>query len=110
MVTGFRLPLTATGIVAGAALEVAGVIAYEAGATGVALAAALPELHHACGLATVQLLTDDVVTDPMLPVDGMLRVARPEVDVAALTRLRADEDRVAHWRDRLAAVGQDRTS
>ncbi|MFI1209488.1 hypothetical protein ACH4UV_17965 [Streptomyces sp. NPDC020802] len=38
VVTGFRLPLTATGIVAGAALEVAGVIAYEAGATGVALA------------------------------------------------------------------------
>ena len=44
-------------------------------AAGVALAAALPELHHACGLATVQLLTDDVVTDPMLPVDGMLRVS-----------------------------------
>ena len=42
-------------------------------AAGVALAAALPELHHACGLATVQLLTDDVVTEPMLPVDGMLR-------------------------------------
>ena len=30
-------------------------------AAGVALAAALPELHHACGLATVQMLTDDVV-------------------------------------------------
>ena len=44
-------------------------------AAGVALAAALPELHHACGLATVQLLTDDVVTEPMLPVDGMLRVS-----------------------------------
>jgi o-succinylbenzoate synthase len=76
-------------------------------AAGVALAAALPELHHACGLATVQLLTDDVVTDPMLPVDGMLRVARPEVDAAALARLAAPADRVAHWRDRLASVGQD---
>ena len=32
-------------------------------AAGVALAAALPELHHACGLATVQLLTDDVAVD-----------------------------------------------
>ena len=30
-------------------------------AAGVALAAALPELPYACGLATVQLLTDDVV-------------------------------------------------
>ena len=38
-------------------------------AAGVALAAALPELHHACGLATVQLLTDDVALDPLLPVD-----------------------------------------
>ena len=76
-------------------------------AAGVALAAALPELHHACGLATVQLLTDDVVTEPMLPVDGMLRVARPEVDDAALARLAAPADRVAHWRDRLASVGQD---
>jgi o-succinylbenzoate synthase len=76
-------------------------------AAGVALAAALPELHHACGLATVQLLTDDVVTDPMLPVDGMLRVARPELDAAALARLAAPADRVAHWRDRLASVGQD---
>ena len=76
-------------------------------AAGVALAAALPELHHACGLATVQLLVDDVVVDPMLPVDGLLRVARPEVDVEALSRLAAGEDRVAHWRDRLASVRQD---
>jgi o-succinylbenzoate synthase len=76
-------------------------------AAGVALAAALPELHHACGLATVQLLTDDVVTVPLLPVDGMLRVGRPEVDEAALVRLAADEDRTAHWRERLASVGQD---
>ena len=79
-------------------------------AAGVALAAALPELPYACGLATVQLLTDDVVTEPMLPVDGMLPVARPEVDAAALARLAAPADRVAHWRDRLAAVGQDRPS
>jgi o-succinylbenzoate synthase len=76
-------------------------------AAGVALAAALPELHHACGLATVQLLSDDVVTEPMLPVDGMLRVVRPEVDDAALARLAAPADRVAHWRSRLASVRQD---
>jgi O-succinylbenzoate synthase len=79
-------------------------------AAGVALAAALPELHHACGLATVQLLSDDVVADPLLPVDGLLRVGRPDVDDAALARLAADADRVAHGRDRLASVGQDRPS
>lgn len=79
-------------------------------AAGVALAAALPELHHACGLATVQMLTDDVVAEPMLPVDGMLAVVRPDVDEAALARLAADDERVAHWRRRLASVGQDRSS
>ena len=56
-------------------------------AAGVALAAALPELPHACGLATVQLLTDDVVTEPLLPVDGMLPVRPRSVDHAALDRL-----------------------
>ncbi|NYE36925.1 O-succinylbenzoate synthase [Nocardioides cavernae] len=79
-------------------------------AAGVALAAALPELHHACGLATVQLLADDVAASPLLPVDGMLPVGAVEVDAAALERLAAPADRAAHWRDRLASVGQDRTS
>ena len=80
-------------------------------AAGVALAAALPELPHACGLATVQLLTDDVVAEPLLPVDGALPVRRPEVDAGKLERLAASPDRVEHWRRRMAeveAVRQDR--
>ena len=40
-------------------------------AAGVALAAALPELPFACGLATVALFTDDVSSAPLLPVDGV---------------------------------------
>lgn len=82
-------------------------------AAGVALAAALPELHHACGLATVSLLTDDVVEEPLLPVDGSLPVGRPVVVPTALDRLAAAPDRVAHWEARLAAVRalrQDRRS
>ncbi|HQR28453.1 MAG TPA: o-succinylbenzoate synthase [Nocardioides sp.] len=82
-------------------------------AAGVALAAALPELRHACGLATGQLLTDDVVTTPLLPVAGALPVTRPEVDPRALARVAAGEDRVRHWADRLAevhALRQDRRS
>jgi O-succinylbenzoate synthase len=82
-------------------------------AAGVALAAALPELPHACGLATVQLLTDDVVVEPLLPVDGHLRVGRPDVDPERLDRLAAGRDRVEHWRRRMAeveAVRQDRRS
>ena len=80
-------------------------------AAGVALAAALPELPHACGLATVQLLTDDLVLAPLLPVDGALPVTRPEVDPAALDRLAASAERVAHWEQRLRdvrGVRQDR--
>ncbi len=73
-------------------------------AAGVALAAALPELPHACGLATVQLLADDVAVAPLLPVDGALPVVRPEVDPAALERLAAAPDRVAHWERRLREV------
>ena len=43
-------------------------------AAGLALAAALPSLPYACGLATVQLLTADVVAEPLVPVDGVLPV------------------------------------
>ena len=71
-------------------------------AAGVALAAALPELPFACGLATVALFTDDVTSRPLLPVDGALPVVRPEPDrLAAVT---ADDDTAARWRARLEAV------
>ncbi|MFN8195612.1 MAG: o-succinylbenzoate synthase [Nocardioidaceae bacterium] len=73
-------------------------------AAGVALAAALPELPYACGLATVQLLESDVVASPLLPVDGVLPVAAPTVDEASLSRLAASPERVAHWEARLAEV------
>ena len=79
-------------------------------AAGVALAAALPELPYACGLATVQLLERDVVLDSLLPVDGALPVRVPVVDEALVA---AAPDRVAHWEARLAAVRavrQDRSS
>ncbi|MDX6325129.1 MAG: o-succinylbenzoate synthase [Nocardioidaceae bacterium] len=85
-------------------------------AAGLALAAALPELHHACGLATVQLLADDVVREPLLPVDGHLPVVRREVDPAKLTALAAAPDRQRHWHARtdeaarFGGVGQDRSS
>ncbi len=73
-------------------------------AAGVALAAALPELPYACGLATAQLLTADLVTDPLLPVDGALPVRRPEPDPALLAAAAADDALAARWRARTAAV------
>jgi O-succinylbenzoate synthase len=73
-------------------------------AAGLALAAALPELPYACGLATVQLLTSDVVVSPLLPVAGALPVGVPVLDDDALVALSADPGRVAHWEARLAEV------
>jgi o-succinylbenzoate synthase len=71
-------------------------------AAGVALAAALPELPFACGLATVALFTDDVTSTPLLPVEGALPVVRPEPD--RLDAVAADGVTDARWRARLDAV------
>lgn len=71
-------------------------------AAGVALAAALPELPFACGLATVALFTGDVSTEPLLPVDGALPVRTVVPD--RLGELTAPAGVDARWRARLAAV------
>ncbi|MPR00585.1 o-succinylbenzoate synthase [Modestobacter sp. I12A-02628] len=71
-------------------------------AAGVALAAALPELPFACGLATVALFTDDVTSTPLLPVDGAVAVRAVVPDRLAETA--ADPDTERRWLDRLAAV------
>jgi len=55
-------------------------------ASGLRLAAALPSLPYACGLATGLLLAEDVVAEPLRPVEGQLFMA----DLAQL-RLRAPE-------------------
>jgi o-succinylbenzoate synthase len=80
-------------------------------AAGVALAAALPSLDHACGLATRALLTADVTRAELVPVDGMLPVTVPAVDDALLDLAAAAPDRVAWWEQHLAdvlAVRKDR--
>ncbi|WP_051515919.1 o-succinylbenzoate synthase [Candidatus Blastococcus massiliensis] len=71
-------------------------------AAGVALAAALPELPFACGLATVALFTADVTSTPLLPVEGMLPVVRPEPD--RFDAVAADAATAERWDARMAAV------
>jgi O-succinylbenzoate synthase len=71
-------------------------------AAGLALAAALPELPHACGLATLALLDGDVTSAPFRVVDGALPVSRPEPDL--IDAVAADEATTGRWRDRVAAV------
>ncbi|MFC9938774.1 o-succinylbenzoate synthase [Nocardiopsis alba] len=72
-------------------------------AAGVALAAALPELPYACGLATMQMLTADVAAEPLTPVDGYLPVRRVEVDERSLEAVEID---AAPWLARAAAAAE----
>jgi len=72
-------------------------------AAGVALAAALPALPYACGLATMSLLAGDVTADPLAPEAGELPVRRPAVDLTQLARWETDP---APWRERAAAAAR----
>lgn len=84
-------------IVVSSALDSAVGIAH-----GLAGAAALPELRHACGLGTGRLFVDDVA-DPVAPVDGFLPVRPVAPDPARLEALRAPADRRQWWIDRVRA-------
>jgi O-succinylbenzoate synthase len=72
-------------------------------AAGVALAAALPDLPYACGLATMSLLAGDVTAEPLAESGGELPVRRAAVDEAALARYEVDP---AAWRARLLAAAE----
>lgn len=73
-------------------------------AAGVAFAAALPELPHACGLGTATLLAGDVVADPLVPRDGHVQVRRPVPDPALLDQHAPDPDTAGRLLERLAAA------
>jgi O-succinylbenzoate synthase len=72
-------------------------------AAGVALAAALPDLPYACGLATMSLLAGDVTGEPLAERGGELPVRRPEVDPAELARWETDPE---PWRQRALAAAE----
>ena len=72
---------------------------------GIALAAALPNLPYACGLGTLPLLSADVVTDPLVCVDGEIAVRPVHVDPVLLDRVRADEETTQWWLERLREAG-----
>ncbi|WP_260860435.1 o-succinylbenzoate synthase [Mycobacterium tilburgii] len=71
-------------------------------ATGLAAAAALPRLRHACGLGTGSLFVEDVADVPA-PVDGTLAVGPVTPDPARLHALAAPPERRQWWIDRLTA-------
>jgi O-succinylbenzoate synthase len=73
-------------------------------AAGVALAAALPELPYACGLATVSMFTNELVAEPLVAVDGFLPVKPVVPDAQLVDAARADAERTAVWEERLMRV------
>jgi len=72
-------------------------------AAGVALAAALPDLHYDCGLATMNLLTGDVTSDPLVPVGGMLPLRAAVVDSQQIAAWECDPQ---PWRERVLAAAE----
>ncbi|HXO82934.1 MAG TPA: o-succinylbenzoate synthase [Mycobacterium sp.] len=71
-------------------------------AVGLAAAAALPNLNHACGLGTGRLFAEDVA-EPVAPVDGYLPVGPVIPDPARLQALAAPPQRRQWWIDRIRA-------
>lgn len=69
---------------------------------GLAAAAALPELNHACGLGTGRLFIEDVA-EPQLPVDGYLTASPVIPDPGRLRALAAPVDRTQWWIERVKA-------
>ena len=64
-------------------------------AAGLALAAALPDLGFACGLATLSQIDGDVVRDPLEPDHGVLRLRSVAPDVELLARYRVSSHEVS---------------
>jgi o-succinylbenzoate synthase len=71
-------------------------------AVGLAAAAALPNLDHACGLGTGRLFAEDVF-EPVAPIDGYLPVGPVIPDLARLQALAAAPQRRQWWVDRIRA-------
>ena len=71
-------------------------------AAGVALAAALPKLEHACGLATAALFSTEPAK-PALPINGFLTPGpAPVPDPKLIEELTLPPDRQQWWQTRLA--------
>jgi O-succinylbenzoate synthase len=68
---------------------------------GLALAAALPDLPYACGLNTVALLADDLVEEPLIAVDGAMKVGDLAIDEATLESHQPDNQVRRFWQARL---------
>lgn len=69
--------------------------------TGLALAAALPQLPYACGLGTVSLMAGDVATPSLVAVAGGMAVRDVVADPELLARFAAPAERRQWWLERI---------
>ncbi|MBM3743462.1 MAG: O-succinylbenzoate synthase [Actinobacteria bacterium] len=69
---------------------------------GLTLAAALPDISYACGLATGKLFAEDIAQHEIS--GGNIRVAKPEIDEDRLTRFTVSKGRLEWWRQRITRV------
>jgi O-succinylbenzoate synthase len=73
---------------------------------GLLAASLIGDLPYACGLGTVSLIEGDPTLDPLIPIDGMLEVRRPEPDPDLLDRWRPERDRGAEMLRKLRAAAE----
>ena len=73
---------------------------------GLLAASLIQPLEYACGLGTVALLEGDPTMQPLIPVDGLLEVRRPEPDPELLRRWRPERDLGAEMLRRLRAAAE----
>ncbi len=69
---------------------------------GLRLAAALPDLSYACGLATGKLFSSDIAQHEIK--NGEIRVETPEIDEERLVSLAASKERLEWWRQRITRI------
>lgn len=69
--------------------------------TGLALAAALPQLPFACGLGTVSLMAGDVATPSLVAVAGGMAVRDVVADPELLAHFAAPAERQQWWLERI---------
>ncbi len=79
-------------------------------AAGVALAAALPELPHACGLGTATLLAGDLTSRPLEPVDGEIEVRRVAPEAALLDQWAPSPEDSLVLLERMQAAAEARSA
>jgi len=69
---------------------------------GLSLAEAIPNLYGACGLGTVCLFEGDVTSNPLMPINGIIKNRKVIPD--RIEEFKAESGRQKWWQDRANAV------